>query len=117
MNQVASPTEDPWGGDGTSGDGVGWEGDGDCELSAGGATCTSKGVSIGLGATTPTTFSCYPTSNSSSDTPRSTLHIGPSYNKKNSDNETTTPLALIPTPLFDDFVTSLIPAALHLIDS
>ena len=28
--------------------------------------------------------------------PRRTLHIGPSYNKKKSDNETTTPLALIP---------------------
>ena len=48
--------------------------------------------------------------------PRSTLHIGPSYNKKNSDNETPTPLALIPTLLFVDFVITPITAALHLID-
>ena len=49
-------------------------------------------------------------------TPRSTLHIGLSYNKKNSENQTTTPLAPITTPLFDDFLISLITAALHFID-
>ena len=48
--------------------------------------------------------------------PHNILHIRPSYNKKTSDNETTTPLALTPTPLCDDSLISLIFPALHLFD-
>ena len=103
MNDVASPT---WGGDGTSGDGVGGEGDGDCSFSAGGPTYTSKGNSVGMGATTPTTTSCCPTSTSSSDTSSKYSSYCSILQQKKSDNETTTPLALIPIPVSDDFVIS-----------
>ena len=115
INEGRSQTGDG-GGDSTPGDGVGGEGDGDWGLSAGGGTCTSKGILIGMGATTPSTSSCCPTSTSpsrisSQKSSWSILQYGKLQNTK------IRPRALIPTPLFIDPLTSLITAALRLIDS
>ena len=68
MNDGASPNEDPWGEEGSWGEGVGGDGEGkgDSGDPATGPTTTSSGIFTGCGDTTPTTTSSFSISTSSS---------------------------------------------------
>ena len=68
MRDVASPIRVTCGGEGTGGEVVGdnAEGEGDSSYAATGPTATSNGIFTGCGATAPTTTSLFSTSTSSS---------------------------------------------------